>query len=181
MSLTTQKRFEIVRAAKEWLGTPYHHHARVKHAGADCAMFPLAVYQECGVLPKDFSAPEYSVQWHLHRSEEKYLEALAPVMREYVPLRMELLAMPGQGAEVVKEVKPQPADFVIFKFGRAFSHGAIVVKWPTIIHSYIPHGVLLSDAERDGELIGRERKFFEVVTVRSNAGDLTTAFNILTT
>jgi len=143
MSLTAQKRFEIVRAAREWLGTPYHHHARVKHAGADCAMFPLAVYQECGVLPKDFSAPEYSVQWHLHRSEEIYLQTLAPVMRE-------------------KPSEPLPADFVIFKFGRAFSHGAIVVKWPIIIHSYIPHGVLLSDAERDGELMGRERKFFEV-------------------
>jgi hypothetical protein len=51
---------------------------------------------------------------------------------------------------------------VIFKFGRTFSHGAIVVDWPIIIHSYIPHGVLLSDAERDGELIGREIKFFEV-------------------
>jgi len=143
MSLTAQKRFEIVRAAREWLGTPYHHHARVKHAGADCAMFPLAVYQECGVLPKNFSAPEYSVQWHLHRSEEIYLQTLAPVMRE-------------------KPSEPLPADFVIFKFGRAFSHGAIVVKWPIIIHSYIPHGVLLSDAERDGELMGRERKFFEV-------------------
>jgi len=143
MSLTAQKRFEIVRAAKEWLGTPYHHHARVKHAGADCAMFPLAVYQECGVLPASFRAPEYSVQWHLHRSEEIYLQTIAPVMRE-------------------KPSEPLPADFVIFKFGRAFSHGAIVVKWPIIIHSYIPHGVLLSDAERDGELIGRERKFFEV-------------------
>jgi len=141
--MNPEKRQEVVRTAKTWLGTPYHHHARVKHAGADCAMFPLAVYQECGVLSFDFQPPEYSVQWHLHRSEEKYLEALAPVMRE-------------------KPSEPLPADFVIFKFGRAFSHGAIVVKWPIIIHSYIPHGVLLSDAERDGELMGRERKFFEI-------------------
>src|SRR2546430_8564709 len=50
------------------LGTPYHHMARVKKAGADCAMFPLAVYQECGVLPKDFHPPRYAMQWH--RSEE---------------------------------------------------------------------------------------------------------------
>jgi cell wall-associated NlpC family hydrolase len=90
------------------------------------------------------------VQWHLHRSEEMYLETVAPVMREY-------FVWSGLPAS-----KPQPADFVIFKFGRTFSHGAIVVDWPIIIHSYIPHGVLLSDAERDGELIGREIKFFEV-------------------
>jgi cell wall-associated NlpC family hydrolase len=55
--LTKEQRTKIVRAAKDWLGTPYHHHARVKHAGADCAMFPLAVFQECGVLPLDFQAP----------------------------------------------------------------------------------------------------------------------------
>jgi cell wall-associated NlpC family hydrolase len=141
--LTKEQRTKIVRAAKDWLGTPYHHHARVKHAGADCAMFPLAVYQECGVLPLDFQPPEYSVQWHLHRSEELYLN-------EIEKFTVEIDAI------------PQPGDFVVFRFGRTYSHGAIVVEWPIVIHSYIPHGVLLSDALRDGELLGRERKCFEV-------------------
>jgi cell wall-associated NlpC family hydrolase len=143
MTMTPEKRAEIIRAAKEWLGTPYHHHARVKKAGADCAMFPLAVYQECGVLPATFQPPEYSMQWHLNRGDELYLQAITPFCIE-------------------KQGNPLPADFVIFKFGRTFSHGAIVVEWPLIIHSYIPHGVLLGDAIRDGELIGREMKFFEV-------------------
>lgn len=150
MGLTVEKRAEIVRAAKEWLGTPYHHQARVKGAGADCAMFPLAVYQECGVLPKDFQPPEYSVQWHLHHSEEIYLQTIAPFVREYATWPW------------IPASQPRPADFVIFRFGRAYSHGAIVIEWPLIIHSYIPHGVLLGDAERDGELLGREKKFFEV-------------------
>ncbi len=145
MALTTEKRAEIVRAAREWLRTPYHHCARIKGVGADCAMFPLMVYQECGVLPADFHPPEYSMQWHLHRSDEMYLKTIAPFVRE-------------------KSDAPLPADFVVFQFGRAFSHGAIVVEWPIVIHSYIPHGVLLSDALRDGELlIGREMKVFEPV------------------
>jgi cell wall-associated NlpC family hydrolase len=143
MPMTPEKRAEIIRAAREWLGTPYHHHARIKKAGADCAMFPLAVYQECGVLPKDFVPPNYSMQWHLHHSDEIYLQTITPFTQE-------------------KPTAPLPADFVVFKFGRAFSHGAIVVEWPIIIHSYIPHGVLLGDALRDGELIGREMKIFEV-------------------
>ena len=143
LRLTTEQRNNIVRAAKDWLGTPYRHHARVKHAGADCAMFPLAVYQECGILPREYTPPQYSVQWHLHRSEELYLKEL------------EKFVVETDGA-------PQPADFVVFRFGRTFSHGAIVVEWPIVIHSYIPHGVLLSDALRDGELLGRERKSFEV-------------------
>lgn len=143
VSLTLAKREQVIRLAKQWLGTPYHHQARVKKAGADCAMFPLAVYQECGILPADFRPPEYSMQWHLHRSEELYLATIAPLARE--------IAGP-----------PQPADFVVFKFGRAFSHGAIVIAWPLIIHSYIPHGVQYGNALQDGEMIGREMKFFEV-------------------
>jgi cell wall-associated NlpC family hydrolase len=133
----------VVKAAKEWLRTPYHHMGKVKGCGVDCAMFPLAVYQECGILPADFVPPDYSMQWHLHHSEEKYLQTIEPFCVE-------------------KTESPLPGDFIVFKFGRAFSHGAIVVDWPIIIHSYIPHGVLLGDALRDGELIGREMKFFEV-------------------
>src|SRR5579859_775647 len=141
--LTAEQRTDIVRAAKEWLGTPYHHHARVKHGGADCAMFPLSVYQECGVLPRDYQPPAYSAQWHLHRSEELYLKEIEKFVVE-------------TGGP------PQPADFVVFRFGRTYSHGAIVVDWPIVIHSYIPHGVLLSDALRDGELLSRERKHFAI-------------------
>jgi len=141
--LTTEQRNNIVRAAKEWLGTPYHHHARIKHAGADCAMFPLAVYQECGVLPREYRPPQYSVQWHLHRSEELYLNEIEKFVMEI-------------------DSSPQAADFIVFRFGRTFSHGAIVVNWPIVIHSYIPYGVLLSDALRDGELLGREYKCFEL-------------------
>ncbi len=146
MPLTTQQRADVVRAAKDWMGTPYHHQARVKGAGVDCAMFPLAVYQECGILPADFQPPEYSMQWHLHQSEEMYLNTIEPFVRE------------------IGERDPQPADFVIFKFGRAFSHGAIVVAWPLLIHSYIPHGVTLADALIDGQLIGREYKMFTIST-----------------
>jgi cell wall-associated NlpC family hydrolase len=143
--LTAEQRAEIVRAAKEWIGTPYHHHARVKHAGADCAMFPLAVYQQCGILPTDYQPPQYSVQWHLHRSEELYLKEIEKFVSEI-------------------HGPPRPADFIVFRFGRTYSHGAIVVDWPIVIHSYIPYGVLLSDALRDGELLSRAYKCFELGT-----------------
>jgi cell wall-associated NlpC family hydrolase len=158
--LTTEQRSNIVRAAKEWLGTPYHHHARVKRAGADCAMFPLAVYQECGVLPREYIPPQYSVQWHLHRSEELYLNEIEKFVVE-------------------SEGPPQPADFVVFRFGRTFSHGAIVVEWPIVIHSYIPHGVLLSDALRDGDLLGREHKCFELRPLATEAADRSSSGSLL--
>ena len=152
--MTPEKRAEIVRVAKTWLRTPYHHMAKVKGCGADCAMFPLAVYQECGVIPADFTPEPYSMQWHLHHSEEIYLKTIEPFTVETTGL---------SGVTSGRPWKPLPADFVVFKFGRAFSHGAIVVEWPLIIHSYIPHGVQFSDALNDGQLIGREIKFFEVI------------------
>ncbi len=145
MPLTAAQREAVVRTAKEWMGTPYHHQARVKGAGADCAMFPLAVYQECGILPADFQPPEYSMQWHLHRSDEMYLKTIAPFVQER-----------EHGCT------PDPADFVVVKFGRTFSHGAIVIDWPLVIHSYIPHGVTLADASTDAQLIGREMKVFQI-------------------
>jgi cell wall-associated NlpC family hydrolase len=143
MSLTAEQRAEIVRAAKEWLRTPYHHRAFVKGVGADCAMFPLAIYKQCGLIPTEYQPPEYAMQWHLHRSEELYLKELEKFCSQV-------------------NGPPQPGDFVVFRFGRTFSHGAIVVNWPLIVHSCIPHGVVLSDALRDGELAGRERKVFAV-------------------
>ena len=108
MSLAPDQRSRVIEVAKQWLRTPYHHRAMVKGAGADCAMFPLAVYKECGHVPQEFEPPEYSMQWHLHHTEEKYLETIAPLCRE--------ISGP-----------PEPADFVVFRFGRAFSHGAIVI------------------------------------------------------
>jgi cell wall-associated NlpC family hydrolase len=143
MLLTADHRSEIVRLAREWIGTPYHHRAAVKGAGADCAMFPLAVYRKCGFIPRGYEPPEYSSQWHLHRSEELYLAEIDKFAVE-------------------TSCPPLPADFVVFKFGRTFSHGGIVVDWPLIVHSYIPRGVTLADAVRDGQLAGREMRVYRI-------------------
>ena len=98
-ALTLEQHRQVVDAAMAWLRTPYHHQAQVKGGGADCAMFPLAVYKECGLIPADYQAPAYSSQWHLHRSEELYIA------------EVEKFAVEKSSYEI------QPADFVIFKFG----------------------------------------------------------------
>ena len=50
----------------------------------------------------------------------------------------------------------QPGDLILFKFGRAFSHGAIVIDLPTIIHAVRKdREVVLGDLDRDVDLIGR--------------------------
>lgn len=184
MHLTQEQREAVVRAAKDWIGTPYHHKAAVKKAGADCAMFPVAVFKECGIIPVDYHPPEYSTQWHLHRSDELYLKEIEkfavlqyPEAERGIPaalnvpeVEMDSCVLPqdicSQSAPSPRSGLPKvrPADFIVFKFGRTFSHGAIVVEWPLIIHAYIPHGVTLTDASTDGQLIGREYKVYKIST-----------------
>jgi hypothetical protein len=48
---------------------------------------------------------------------------------------------------------------VLFKFGRCFAHGAIVVVWPRLIHAWHNAGVIYADADQ-GQLAGRAKRFF---------------------
>lgn len=121
-------RQQVVEIAKTWLGTPYHHEAGVKGAGADCAIFPINVAQEAGMMPKGIKIPHYPADWHMHQDEERYLETVLTYC-----------------AERPADYVPQPADFLLWKFGKCFSHGAVVVDWPVIIHAVINRRVQIDN------------------------------------
>ena len=72
---------DVCTIARSWLGTPYHHMGRVKGAGVDCAMFPLEVYREAGLIGV-VAIPFYPPDWNLHREAERYLEGLMSFARE---------------------------------------------------------------------------------------------------
>jgi cell wall-associated NlpC family hydrolase len=133
-------REQVVAEAMTWLRTPYHHRGALKGIGVDCAQFPLRVYASCGLI-EPFEPGDYATDWHLHRSEERYLNLVTMRAREIDP------------ADV------QPGDFVLFRVGRCFSHGAIVVSWPRIIHAVIDLCVTLDEAT-NGKLAGRPIKAF---------------------
>jgi cell wall-associated NlpC family hydrolase len=137
------ERQRVVSIAKTWLRTPYVHMGRVKGAGCDCATLIAEVYEEAGLVPR-VDLDYYSPQWHLHRDAERYLDRVLSY------------------ASVVEE--PLPGDVVLFRFGRTFSHGAIVVDWPKIIHAYVGASVSYEDASTAQWLVKigadpRPRKF----------------------
>ena len=149
--MNDEQRAAVVTEAKTWLGTPYQDRQAVKGCGADCAMFPLAVYQACNMLDSA-AAPQYAAQWHLHHTRELYLEFVL------------------QYAEEIQDV-PLPADFMMFRTAPAFksggnviehpySHGAIVVEYPMFIHATKGRGVVYCDLSR--ELRWLERKLFKL-------------------
>lgn len=132
----------IIDEAMTWLRTPYHHRANVKGAGVDCLFLIIEVYVACGLLPRP-AIPEYPEDVMMHRGEETMLN--------------------GFIANAKEVEHPKPGDVALWKFGRIFSHGAIVIDWPQIIHAHRPERcVVLSDGS-SGLFHGREVKFYSML------------------
>lgn len=70
-------RYLIVKAAREWIGTPFRHQARVKGVGADCGQLVIGVGLEAGAFIAD-PTTEHSVYGRLPnpRRMQKAIEAL---------------------------------------------------------------------------------------------------------
>ncbi|HWE72507.1 MAG TPA: hydrolase [Stellaceae bacterium] len=119
------ERQAVVAEARQWLRTPYHHMGRVKGAGVDCATLLAEVYARAGVVPS-VAIPFYPPDWHLHRDAERYLGFVV-----------------AHAGEIAGD--PLPADIALWRFGRCFSHGAIVIDWPVVIHAYAGRGCVLED------------------------------------
>lgn len=146
MTIDEQRKL-VVDETFKWLGTPYHPNARVLGAGVDCATLLAEVYPTAlGWEP--ITLPHYSSQWHLHHSEEMYLAAVDKVVGVY------------GGGEVPNVTGP--GDVVVWKIGRTFSHGAIVIKWPCVIHASLQARCveMVNDVMLHGEVMGREMKVF---------------------
>ena len=138
MDQATRQR--VVDEALSWLKTPYAHNKALKGYAADCALFPLAVYEATGVLTPG-PVPEYSPQWFLHHSEELYMNTVI-----------------SRGA--VETEALDPGNFLLWRVGRCYSHGGIIIKWPVIIHALRPHCVMLSDATNEAAICRKPMKVF---------------------
>jgi len=134
-----KERTEIVHEALTWMGTPYHHMGRVKGAGTDCGMFILQCFINVGLI-LDTAVGYYPPDWHLHRNQQKYLGWV------------------GRYCHRVHR-EPLPGDIIVYQYGRCVSHGALVVQWPTVIHSYVGLGVIKTDGSK-GELADRQRGIY---------------------
>lgn len=118
----------IVKEAYTWLGTPHVNQAKVKGKGIDCGMLLIACLEGAGYIKRGaVKIPPYSNEWHLHHGEEWFLK----VVERYC-------------AEVPVD-EMQPGDFLLYKFGRCVSHGAVYVGDGRVIHAMVERGVILSD------------------------------------
>ena len=109
-------KFAIVGASLQWLDTPYHHQAKIKGIGVDCAMLIVAIAEE--LSGKTINIPVYSPEWHLHNREEllcNTIEGLGCIRRNINELDV--------------------GDILTFRFGRVSSHMGIYIGTNQFIHA----------------------------------------------
>jgi cell wall-associated NlpC family hydrolase len=135
-----EQRGAVVAEALEWVGTPYHENARLKGIGVDCAMLLAEVYERAQVVPP-IDPGDYSPDFALHHSEEIFLSWLERYAKE--------------------TTTPRAGDVACFKFGRCFSHGAILTDdGGTIVHAMKRDRAVVLGRVGDGFLAERDVKFF---------------------
>jgi cell wall-associated NlpC family hydrolase len=115
--MSDEQRDLVVKIATTYIGTPYHDNAGVLGHGIDCAHLLTMVYREAGLV-KDALVPNYMPQWYLHSDKELYLD----IVRRY--------------AREIEASEAGPGDLALYRIGRVYSHGAVIVKWPDgVIHA----------------------------------------------
>ena len=110
----------IVEETLTWLGTPYHHQARVKGIGVDCAQLLVGVALSTGLIGDDDLSKiplNYSPEWNIHNREEVMLGILETM-----------------GCRPVVGT-PAPGDIVAFRVGRAYGHLGILVTSTEFVHA----------------------------------------------
>ena len=111
-------RAEIVRAARGWLGTPYHHQASVRDVGTDCLGLLRGVWRELyGDEPE--MPPAYSRDWAEAGGRE---DLIAGAQRHLRPVAL---------AEM------RPGDVLLFRLRAALpaKHVGLLATTTTFLHA----------------------------------------------
>jgi cell wall-associated NlpC family hydrolase len=135
--LLTQR---VREEALSWVGTPWHHAARVKGVGVDCGQLLIAVFQAVGMLEKDFSPGFYPPDWMLHSANggnEFYLKMLE------------------DRCDRVGGVW-QVGDVLTYRRGRAVAHSAVYIGQGEMVHAGLD-GVLREPVRNDHRFAGAWR------------------------
>jgi cell wall-associated NlpC family hydrolase len=116
-----EERDLVDRVARSWISTPFHDFGMVKgpSGGVDCATLIACVLTEAGLIPPVEIKP-YSPQFFLNSDEEVYLSYVIKHAHE----------IPQEAA--------RHGDVVLYRIGKCYAHGAIIVKpgWPNIVHAH---------------------------------------------
>lgn len=140
-----EQRAEVVRVARTWVGTRYHHEGRIKGVGVDCGMLLAEVFAEAGLIARP-DIKSYSPQFFLHSDDPAYI-------REIERFAHAVAAPTG------------PGDLVVYKLLRQYAHGGIITELEPrrIVHAYAPAERVLEGREFEfAKLVAAEKLFYSV-------------------
>ena len=110
----------IVKAARSWLGTPYHDQASVKGVGCDCLGLIRGVWREV-IGPEPMPVPPYSRDWGEAGPREVLAEAARAAMVE------------------IEVAEAHTGDVLLFRMrhGAIAKHAGILTNGRQNIHRFI--------------------------------------------
>ncbi len=119
--MTTRE--QVITQAREWIGTPFQHQARVKGVACDCLGLVIGVCRELGCVAPDFDVNAYNRQ----------------------PDGSRMLVTCDQYMPRVKEM--QPGDMVVVSMDKDPQHVGIIAEYRpgvlSIIHALQKHGAVV--------------------------------------
>ncbi len=115
----------IVKAARGWIGTPYHDQASVRGVGCDCLGLLRGVWRDV-VGPEPMPVPPYSRDWGEAGPIEVLAEAARAAMRE------------------LDVAEARTSDVILFRMraGAIAKHVGILSGNSRFIHAYERTGVI---------------------------------------
>ncbi|MBU2533003.1 MAG: C40 family peptidase [Alphaproteobacteria bacterium] len=115
---TKVSRCDLVRIARSWKGTPYHHQAAVRGIGADCLGLLRGVWREVYGGEAE-TPPPYTRDWAEARADEDLIDAAA---RHLSP---------------VPVAAARPGDVLLFRMrkGAPAKHVGLLATPDTFIHA----------------------------------------------
>jgi cell wall-associated NlpC family hydrolase len=143
-------RAAVIAEARTWLHTPWRHCSNVKgpNGAVDCAMLLAQVFINAGAIPP-FDPRPYPQFHMLHSDEERLLGVVKHLGGSEVPLE-----------------RAQPGDILLYRLGRVYSHGAILVEPQLVIHSWVKNRKVVYTETFDIDLAKREPRAFDMFAQR---------------
>lgn len=116
MSNSTITRERVVKEARTWIGTPWHHQGRIKGAGVDCVGLIVGTCRALGIAVEDIT--DY----------QRYPDGKTLVAE--------------LNRQLVQVKRPEPGDILLFALSRFPQHLAFYGGDTQIIHAYLNESVV---------------------------------------
>jgi NlpC/P60 family putative phage cell wall peptidase len=119
--LPIEQQKELVRIARSWIGTPYHHQASIRGIGTDCLGLIRGIYRDFYGYDAE-TPPAYSTAWGETDGKELMLEAA----------QRHLLYVGKSSTQLL------PGDVLVFRIRRqgVAKHCAMYIGEDRIVHSF---------------------------------------------